>query len=147
MFLFTHADQIKDVPESLDGAKKSLLEEIVQIIHGTNDNEVNDLLFFIRKCLEKDYSFVEVVHPLKSDYSMIANFIENNLKVVKVSSGSKNGSCSFTNSSLLRLSGAISKTMGELRCLFKTDDANNAKQICEIQKIFYFFPKCPIEKA
>jgi hypothetical protein len=138
MFLFTHANKIRDVPESLGGAKQCLLNEIILTIDGTIDDDVKNLLLFIRTCLEKGYSFVDVLHPLKSDYPSIANFIENSLKPVKVSS--ENGTCGLTNSSKMRLSGAVRIMLMNLRVSLRSGIVDT-DEVCEIKKTFHFFDK------
>ncbi len=137
MFLFTHADEIKDVPESLKGAKAYLLEEIVRTIHGTNDEGVAELLSFIRKCLEKGYPFVDVLHPLKTDYSQLAIFMEKKLKpTTRILDG--NGSCALTLSSQMRLSGAAQKLLRDLRVLLGRGNVD-IEEVREIKKTFEYF--------
>jgi GTPase SAR1 family protein len=138
MFLFTHADEIKDVPDSLEGAKKSLLNEIIRTLSGTQDDDVKDLLSFIRKSLEKGYPFADVLHPLKTDYKSLVNFMEHKLKTTKVLG--ENGSCGLTLSSQMRLSGAAQTLLRNLRMLLGQGDVDIA-EVCEIQRAFKFFDK------
>jgi energy-coupling factor transporter ATP-binding protein EcfA2 len=63
MFLFTHTNEIKGIPEnSVKDAKVILRREIIRTIEGTStmDREVLQVLTFLRVCLEKDYRFVDV---------------------------------------------------------------------------------------
>lgn len=138
MFLFTHADEIKDVPDSLEGAKESLLNEIIRTLSGTQDDDVKDILLFIRKSLEKGYPFADVLHPLKTDYKSLVNFMEHRLKTTKVLG--ENGSCGLTLSSQMRLSGAAQTLLRNLRMLLGQGDVNIA-EVCEIQRAFKFFDK------
>lgn len=139
MFLFNHADEIKDVPESLEGAKRSLLEEIIRTISGTKDEGVTELLSFIRKSLEKGYLFVNILHPLKTDYSLLVDFMENRLKPMKrILDG--NGSFGLTLSSQLRLSGAAQKLLQNLRVLLGRGNVD-IEEVCQIQKTFEYFEK------
>ena len=139
MFLFTHADEIKDVPESLEGAKRSLLEEIIRTISGTKDEGVTELLSFIRKSLEKGYPFVDILHPLKTDYNSLVDFMENRLKPTKrILDG--NGSCGLTLSSQMRLGGAAQKLLRNLRVLVGRGNVD-IEEVCQIQKTFEYFEK------
>ena len=139
MFLFTHADEIKDVPESLEGAKRSLLQEVIRTISGTKDERVVELLSFIRKSLERNYPFVDVLHPLKTDYNSLVGFMEKRLKPTKrILDG--NGSCGLTVTSQMRLSGAAQNLLNRLRILLRRGNVN-IEEVCEIQKTFEYFDK------
>ncbi|MGK3761231.1 MAG: energy-coupling factor transporter ATP-binding protein EcfA2, partial [Bacillariaceae sp.] len=141
MFLFSHADEIKDVPESLEGAKQSLLKEIIRTIDGTEKKDVDviELLNFIQISLKKKFPFVDILHPLKTDFKSITEFIEKKLKPIKV--GNENGtSCDLTGSSKMRLSGAVRKMLVDLRLLLKNGVVNIA-EVRNIQTTFQFFEK------
>jgi len=144
LFLFSHADEIKDIPESLEGAKRSLLNEILLTIDGNGD--AKDLLSFIEKFLTKGYSFVDVFHPLKTDFSKITKFIEHKLKPIKCNEPGKYRknagltSSSFTTSSKMRLMGAVQKQLGDLRILLRRNPVVIEK-VREIQQAFRFFDK------
>ncbi|VEU39667.1 unnamed protein product [Pseudo-nitzschia multistriata] len=139
MFLFSHADEIKDVPDSIIGAKKSLLEEIIRTISGTKDDGVRDLLTFIRKSLEKGYPFVDVLHPLKTDYSLLVNFMECKLKPTKRMIVG-NGGFGLTLSSQMKLTGAAQKLLRALRILLNRGDVD-IKEVQEIRSSFEYFKK------
>jgi energy-coupling factor transporter ATP-binding protein EcfA2 len=129
MFLFSHADEISGVPETLEGAKHHLLNEIVMTIEGTQSVEVKSVLHYMRKSLEKGFPFVDVMHPMKSNFLSLASSIERKLK--PVNEPSRSARCFLTPSSQLRLNGAVEKLLTDMRILLGRDniDLNKIQQI------------------
>ena len=152
LFLFSHADEIRDVPldddtSSLDGARQALLKEIIRTIDGTDekkDPDVIELLTFIKISLKQKFPFADIMHPLKTDFRSMTNFIEHKMKRIKIGNDNKNGSCcDLTGSSKLRLSGAIRKMLGDLRVLLNNShvDTNTTIEIRKIQTTIEFLSR------
>jgi translation initiation factor 1 (eIF-1/SUI1) len=80
MFLFTHTDEIKSIPEDdLDAARQAVHDEILRTEVGTTNVQgeaVQQVLKFIRKSLLKKFPFYDVFHPLLSNASKIMANVE-----------------------------------------------------------------------
>lgn len=115
MFLFTHTNEIKDISQdSVDDAKVTLRREIIRTHEGTSalDREVLQVLTFLRVCLEKDYPFVNVFHPLQSDIRTLMSNIE---KLKSTRGDYLAGNCGLTPTSKFKLSGELQKLFQDLR--------------------------------
>lgn len=108
VFLFTHTNQIKSVPDSVEGAKKELEKEVIKIIGGTNDEGVLDVLRFLRKSLGKNYPFVDVIHPLQTDFAALSFFIESR-NVKRLENPKIAASCGLTNTAQMKLSAEVQR--------------------------------------
>ena len=138
MFLFTHADEIKDVPDSIEEAQKHLLGQVKQIIEGTNDDDVKSVLVFMRTSLQKGYPFVVVFHPLKTDFVRLVKIFEKKIKPIQDLGRSGNGS--MTLPSQIRLGAEARKLVRSLRVALKQDDLDFV-EVQETVSTFAFFDK------
>jgi energy-coupling factor transporter ATP-binding protein EcfA2 len=136
MFLFTHTNEIKEIPDSIEGAKECLRKEIIRTADGTKDEDVLSVLDFMSKCLQKGFPFVDVFHPLKSDFSKLATFIENKLK--PVTRPTLAGNCGLTISSRLKLEGELQNLLLIFRLLLNKD-SKDIEQVKDIRKTFKYF--------
>jgi len=137
MFLFTHIDEIRGIPlDSIEGAKEHLKAEIIRTADGTTDTDVLALLDFMRKSLKKNFPFVDIFHPLKMDYSKLANLIETKLK--PVTNPTLAGSCGLTRSSQLTLSAELHSLLRNLRLLLN-DISPDMEMLTEMKKMFRYF--------
>jgi hypothetical protein len=107
VFLFTHTNQFKTMSDDINGTKKELEKEVVNIIEGTKDEEVLDVLRFLRKCLAKRYPFVDVMHPIQTDFVALATFIEERVKSIEHPRIA--ASCGLTNASQMKLSAEVQR--------------------------------------
>lgn len=107
VFLFTHTNQIKTIPDTVEGAKEELKKEVIKIIDGTKDDEVLDVLKFVRISLGKNYPFVDVVHPLQTNFSSLASIIEQKVKAIK--HPRIPASCGLTSTSQMKLSAEVQR--------------------------------------
>ncbi|VEU39668.1 unnamed protein product [Pseudo-nitzschia multistriata] len=144
MFLFSHADEMKYVPVSLEGARMSLLSEINLTFEGTMDgDDARELLKFMRMSLKKRYPFVNIFHPLKTDFSEMTKFIEEKLQktdIVDAAKRDKTASCILTKLSQMRLIEVVRSLLADLNMALKANPVN-VKLVTEIQKSFEFFGK------
>lgn len=143
MFLFTHINNnAGDIPESLDDAKARLGREIFFILAGTNDPDVQKVLEFMRISLEKKYKFVDILHPILSDFKLISWFAENRLSTIKHPALVTN--CGLTIKAQMRLIGQLQHMLLTLRKVFSTkmtcrEDMQELKRIRETFQYFQLY--------
>ena len=56
------------------------IHEVIECSRGTKNEETLDVLKSIRKSLQKDYPFVDIVDPLSTNFAKIASFAESKMK-------------------------------------------------------------------
>ena len=148
MFFFTHTNEIKEIPDSIEGAKECLRNEIIRTADGTKDEDVLSVLDFMSKSLQKGFPFVDVLHPLKSDFYKVATFIETKLK--PVTRPTLAGNCGLTISSQLKLEGELQNLLRIFRLLLNKDSPD-MEQVKDTRKTFKYFEMYvdtePVRKA
>jgi hypothetical protein len=148
MFLFTHTNEIKEIPDSIDGAKACLHNDIIRMADGTKDEDVLSVLDFMNKSLQKGFPFVDVFHPLKTDFSKMATFIETKLK--PVTRPTLAGNCGLTIFSQLKLEGELQNLLRLFRLLLN-EDSPDMEQVKDSRKTFKYFEMYvdtePVRKA
>lgn len=107
MFLFTHTNEIKGISSSIDSARTALKDEILRLMAGTNthDADLLKLLDFMEKSLKKGYPFVDILHPVDTDFPTLKRMIELQIQHIKVPTLSTN--CGLTGPARHKLSGEI----------------------------------------
>ena len=131
MFLFTHNNEITGMGD----AKKRLQEEIIQTAAATNEEDILEVLNFVRKSLKKGYPFVEVLVPVETNYTLLADTIETKLRGVSdLESASK---CNLTLPSQLRLEVATKNLLECLKSVIQSSPSNET-QAKEIEKSFHY---------
>ncbi|KAG7352611.1 von Willebrand factor type A domain containing protein [Nitzschia inconspicua] len=139
MFLFTHTNEISSCPEDNAGAKRHLLNEIIRTIDGTKDEEILDVLKFIRICLQKKYPFVDIVNPLTTDFNDLASFVEGKqLKPLKNGQGAP--FCGLTSAAQMKLGVHALELVNEMGSLLKSKRVDTLR-LKEIQSVFCCFEK------
>ena len=140
MFLFTHATTSEfDVPELLSIAKKRLEEDVLCILEGTTDPDVQKVLKFMRKSILKKYMFVDIWHPLLSDFNDISRFVETKLSTVKNPALVSN--CGLTVHAQMKLRGQLRCMLLTLRGLLSQKDISeeDEQEMKYILEMFQYF--------
>lgn len=139
MFLFTHTNEISDIPDDdTKGAKECLLREIIRTMDGTKDDDVKVVLEFMRKSLQKNFPFVVILHPLKTDFAALAIFIETKLAPVKELT--LTGNCGLTLPSQLKLVGEVQFLLDTLHMTLLKVPADTTK-VKNILRTFHYLGK------
>ncbi len=128
-FLFTHTDSF--LPTDVRSANQQLKGEIVHTDQGTQDESIKSVLKFIKQCLEKNFPFVQIFHPLRTDMNKLRKFVETKLQVVlnPVTTGSMTMAAQF------RLRSQLQSMRLNLKHLLTQTSVNTVK-IKEIQETF-----------
>jgi GTP-binding protein EngB required for normal cell division len=111
MFLFTHMDEIR----AADAQKDFLKGEITRTAEGTTDEGVLSVLKFMQKSLKKGFPFVDILHPLKSDFPKLVQTIENPEVLVPFSKDHLSRNCGLTSASRLTLSSELQSLVQRVR--------------------------------
>ena len=141
-FLFTHLNEIKEVPEDLPGARESLLKELIRTKAGTNKREtevlqiLNHMIDYLKKRGydpdKRRYKIVDVLHPMKSDFAELKEIVEESKAVTKKFIA---GNCGLTPQLLLRLTAGLESMLQRIRWQLKNDsssaEAKEAMELCE----------------
>eukprot|EP00978_Attheya_sp_CCMP212_P029752 scaffold106817_cov51-Attheya_sp.AAC.1 len=137
MFLFTHTNEIKGIPDDVDGAKACLLNELILTKEGTTDEETRQVLEFIYKSLKKGFPFANVFLPLKTDATELVDAITKKMKTA-ANPHHLASNCGLTLDSRLRLSGELQGQLNQLRWEVRSD-APDMERIKEWTKLFRYF--------
>jgi len=107
MFLFTHTGEIKGVSDNPSAAKDSVLDEILRLREGSarRDKDLLNLLEFLTISLQKNYPFVDVLHPLKSNFANFRKMVES--KLSSINSPTIAETCGLMGTSRNRLAGEV----------------------------------------
>ncbi|KAL7561438.1 hypothetical protein ACA910_009294 [Epithemia clementina (nom. ined.)] len=154
MFFFTHANEIKEIPEDdLPGARECLLKELIRTEEGTNksDSDVLAILRYMIQCLKKRrsdpskrrYQIVDVLHPIKSNFGTIINILEEMKPLEKKFIA---GNCGLSPQLHLKFSAGLETLLYRLRLLMSNAskiDANEVKRMSDM--ILYFSKYMDIE--
>eukprot|EP00980_Cylindrotheca_fusiformis_P018992 scaffold6361_cov124-Cylindrotheca_fusiformis.AAC.5 len=107
LFLFTHTDEIKGISGDLNSAKKTLLDEILRLIDGTNksDSDLLRLLGFMKTSLSNGYPFVDILHPMETNFETLKGTIESVIAPIREPTISTN--CGLTGPARHKLSGEL----------------------------------------
>eukprot|EP00980_Cylindrotheca_fusiformis_P025927 scaffold14918_cov77-Cylindrotheca_fusiformis.AAC.1 len=107
LFLFTHTDEIKGISGDLNSAKKTLLDEILRLIDGTNksDSDLLCLLSFMKTSLLNGLPFVDILHPLDTNFETLKLRIESVMRPIREPTISTN--CGLTGPARHKLSGEL----------------------------------------
>lgn len=138
MFLFTHASDI-DISGSVAATKSRLVNELICILDGTDDPDVKTMLKFMNKSLEKKYPFVDVIHPLMSDFKQLSYFIETKLGSIKFPAKTVN--CGLTHHAEMKLVGQLQHMLLKLSGLLQNKAFSDADTECltQIEDTFRYF--------
>lgn len=113
MFLFSHTNEIAEMSDSTDNAKKRLRDEIIRTAQGTKDKDVVMVLQFIRQSIEKEYPFAGIYRPLEMDFPALTLDAERKLK--KMTNLALASCCNLTTASTLKLEGAVQTLIHRMR--------------------------------
>jgi energy-coupling factor transporter ATP-binding protein EcfA2 len=138
MFLFSHTNEISEMSDSVDKAKKRLRDEIIRTAQGTTDKDVLAVLQFIRQSLDKDYPFAGIYRPLEMSFSLLASNVEGKLK--KMTELTLASSCNLTTASNLKLDGAVQTLIQRLRVSLRNSSPDPAT-VKEISDTLYYIGK------
>ncbi|CAJ1966719.1 unnamed protein product [Cylindrotheca closterium] len=124
MFLFTHTNEISGVSDDLASSRKALLEEISRLRadSDTSDKDLLGLLDFLKISLLKRYPFIDVLHPMESNFETLKSSIEK--KLSKIKSPTMAESCGLTGASRNRLTGEITSIMLRSRQHLQSEPPN-----------------------
>ena len=138
MFRFTHMDGING-RDSMDNARARLADDLHRILEGTTDQDVAKVLKFMKQSLKKKYMFVDVLHPLYSDFNVIAGFAESKLAGVKSPALAAN--CGLTVQTQMKLMGQLQSKLQKLRYLLSITSLNedNIQELKQIRETFKYF--------
>jgi DnaJ-domain-containing protein 1 len=140
MFLFTHTNEIRGISNSLDSARKALQDEVLRLIDGTskNDTDLLSLLDFMKKSLEKGYPFVDVLHPMDTDFLRLKTMIESKISPIKEPTLATN--CGLTGPSRHKLSGEINGVLLRTRKHLQANPPD-VQSVLENQKTLEYLGK------
>jgi energy-coupling factor transporter ATP-binding protein EcfA2 len=138
MFLFSHTNEISEMSDSVDKAKKRLRDDIIRTAQGTTDKDVLAVLQFIRQSLDKDYPFAGIYRPLEMSFSLLASNVEGKLK--KMTELTLASSCNLTTASNLKLDGAVQTLIQRLRVSLRNSSPDPAT-VKEISDTLYYIGK------
>ena len=132
MFLFTHLP-VSHAPGALDEARLRVEEEILRILEGTDDPDVEKVLKFMHKSIHKKYPFVDILHPLQSDFKRMSTFVETKLSTIKNPADTMN--CGLTSQAQMKLMGQVQRMFFKMRGLLHEKNIND-EQIAELKDIY-----------
>jgi hypothetical protein len=142
MFLFTHTTEA-DIPSSILEARVCVKNEILRIMRDTKDQDVKSVLKFMYTALDKEYGFVDVLHPLTSDFVRMSNFIETKLSTIRYPSVIAN--CGMTPKSELKLIGQAEHMLNSVHRLLQSvsawADINAIQELKEIKDMFEYLAR------
>ncbi|KAL7555469.1 hypothetical protein ACA910_006131 [Epithemia clementina (nom. ined.)] len=150
MFLFTHTNEIKEIPEdNLSGARDCLLKELIRTEEGTNksDSDVLTILRHMIQCLKKRksdpskrrYQIVDVLHPMKSSFGDIANIIE---EMKPLGNKFVAGNCGLSPQLHLKFSAGLETLLHRLRLLMTNASKNDANEVKRMSDMILYFSNC-----
>ncbi|CAB9511747.1 expressed unknown protein [Seminavis robusta] len=137
MFLFTHTNEV-EMAASLEESRLGLADEILRIRKDTQDKEVEEILKFMSTALKKQYGFVDVVHPLKTDFAQMSSFIETKLWTIRKPAAMPN--CGLTVKSEMRLNAQVQLMLNTARrLLYQNKELQTPETVIQLKEIIDMF--------
>lgn len=124
-FLFSHTNEF--FSQDSKEASWHLHNEIVHIHKGTTDEDVNAVLRFIMKSLEKNYPYVQIFHPLTFEFARLTKFVESNKQLEPVKNADLTANCALTVASQSTLRGEVKSKLLEMKYLLSKSPVATAQ--------------------
>jgi len=139
MFLFSHMPHPGN--PSLESPPERLQREIDDILQGSTDDDIKEVLQILKKSLQRRFPLVQIFSPASTDFSSLRRFAEKGLKRIE-SDKIVVGQCGLTMSSQLKLDSEVSRALLEVKSLLEGDpviDSKRVNEICDTLSLLHKF--------